>query len=272
MEDMGPIIDEFLTESYENLDQLDQDFVTLESDPKEDGLLARIFRAIHTLKGTCGFLGFSKLESVAHVGENLLSKLRDRELEVTPETITALLTMGDAIRQMLGCIEQDGNEGEIDYSALVETLTRLQNGHSESNGSNGSNGSTRKGEAGHEVAPGAPTPPEDAAAAKDPRDSKGPCERGPMNTYSPESSMAISLVEHLFQKSFCRARSDRAGGRFGKRLDSLSLRDSSSEFLAGASWLHEPSATTLLTCMSCEKRWKFIPWARLPKRSSMVRR
>ena len=65
MDDMSSIIGEFLTESYENLDQLDQHLVDLEANPGEKNLLASIFRTIHTIKGTCGFLGFSKLESIA---------------------------------------------------------------------------------------------------------------------------------------------------------------------------------------------------------------
>jgi HPt (histidine-containing phosphotransfer) domain-containing protein len=71
------IVREFLVESAENLDLLDRELVRLEKDPRNRDTLASVFRTIHTIKGTCGFLGFTKLESVAHVGENLLSKLRD---------------------------------------------------------------------------------------------------------------------------------------------------------------------------------------------------
>jgi HPt (histidine-containing phosphotransfer) domain-containing protein len=67
------IVREFLVESSENLDLLDRELINLEKDPGNRGTLASIFRTIHTIKGTCGFLGFTKLESVAHVGENLLS-------------------------------------------------------------------------------------------------------------------------------------------------------------------------------------------------------
>ncbi len=128
MDDMSPIIGEFLTESYENLDQLDQDLVDLEANPGEKNLLASIFRTIHTIKGTCGFLGFTKLESVAHVGENLLSKLRDGELSMTPDIANSLLTMVDAVREILSNIENDHSEGDIDYSDLVELITHLQSG------------------------------------------------------------------------------------------------------------------------------------------------
>ena len=64
------IVREFLVESSENLDLLDRELINLEKDPGNRGTLASIFRTIHTIKGTCGFLGFTKLESVAHVGEN----------------------------------------------------------------------------------------------------------------------------------------------------------------------------------------------------------
>ena len=79
---MDDVVKEFLVESYENLDEMDRDLVALEQDPESSDILARIFRTLHTIKGTCGFLGFSKLESVAHASENLLSKLRDGELLV----------------------------------------------------------------------------------------------------------------------------------------------------------------------------------------------
>jgi two-component system chemotaxis sensor kinase CheA len=118
------IVREFLVESSENLDLLDRELINLEKDPGNRGTLASIFRTIHTIKGTCGFLGFTKLESVAHVGENLLSKLRDGELALNPEMTTALLAMVDAIRQMLASVEAIGNEGERNDQELIQTLTR----------------------------------------------------------------------------------------------------------------------------------------------------
>ena len=127
MDDMSSIIGEFLTESYENLDQLDQHLVDLEANPGEKGLLASIFRTIHTIKGTCGFLGFTKLESVAHVGENLLSKLRDGDLSMTPDIAHSLLSMVDAVREILSSIEKNRSEGDIDYSDLVNQIDSLQN-------------------------------------------------------------------------------------------------------------------------------------------------
>src|SRR5262249_43824333 len=89
--DQSDIMHEFLVESHENLDQLDRDLVALEQDPRSRETLGSIFRTIHTIKGTCGFLGFGKLESVAHAGENLLSKMRDGEIELSSDITSGLL-------------------------------------------------------------------------------------------------------------------------------------------------------------------------------------
>ena len=120
------IVKEFLIESYENLDRLDRDLVELEKNPRDPNALAGVFRTIHTIKGTCGFLGFGKLEKVAHVGENLLSRIRDGQVSLTPEITTALLSMVDAVRQMLKEVELTGGDGEVDYPEIREELTRLQ--------------------------------------------------------------------------------------------------------------------------------------------------
>ncbi len=125
MDEMDEIIEEFLVESHENLDRLDAEFVRLEDDPDDVDVLAGIFRDIHTIKGTSGFLGYGKLESVAHVGENLLSKLRDGDLRLNAERTSALLAMVDAIRQILARIEADRVEGDGDYDALVARLERV---------------------------------------------------------------------------------------------------------------------------------------------------
>lgn len=119
------VVREFLVESYENLEQLDRDLVLLEQDHLSQPTLGSIFRTIHTIKGTCGFLGFGKLESVAHVGENLLSKLRDGDLQLRPDITTALLALVDTVREILGNIESVGAEGEADYTDLMQTLVRF---------------------------------------------------------------------------------------------------------------------------------------------------
>jgi len=125
MSDMDEVVREFLVESYEGLDQLDRDLVALELDPKNSDRLSAIFRCIHTVKGTCGFLGFGKLEKVAHVGENLLSLLRDGKIELSQDITSGLLKLVDAVRQMLSAIEATGAEGTVDYSALEAELADL---------------------------------------------------------------------------------------------------------------------------------------------------
>lgn len=122
MEVMDEIVAEFLVESHENLDQLDQDLVALEREPGSRELLSSIFRTVHTIKGTCGFLAFGKLEAVTHVGESLLSRLRDGEMSLNPELTSILLEMVDVVRSLLASIEESGNEGDADYSELVGRL------------------------------------------------------------------------------------------------------------------------------------------------------
>jgi two-component system chemotaxis sensor kinase CheA len=131
---MDSIIAEFLAESVENLDQLDQDLVTLEKDPSDREVFARIFRTIHTIKGTCGFLAYQKLEDVTHVGESLLSRLRDGSLDLSPEMTTDLLAMIDAVRVILASIDTTGTEGDGDYSDLIARLKGHEKAAAEGDG------------------------------------------------------------------------------------------------------------------------------------------
>ena len=125
MEAIDEIVAEFVVESHENLDQLDRDLLALEQDPGSRELLAGVFRTIHTIKGTSGFLAFGRLEKLTHVGENLLSRLRDGRIALTAARSTALLQMVDAIRRLLADIEETGAEGDADHSALIATLSAL---------------------------------------------------------------------------------------------------------------------------------------------------
>jgi two-component system chemotaxis sensor kinase CheA len=123
---MDDIVKDFLIESGENLDRLDQELVQFEADPQSKELVASIFRTIHTIKGSCGFLGFTRLEKVAHAGESLLSRLRDAELSLTAEVTSGLLAMVDAVRHMLSEIQSTGQDGENDYPELLLVLKQLQ--------------------------------------------------------------------------------------------------------------------------------------------------
>ena len=125
MDEIDEIVQEFLVESHENLDRLDRDLLALEQDPGSRELLAGVFRTIHTIKGTSGFLAFHRLEELTHVGENLLSRLRDGRIALTDARSTALLQMVDAVRGLLADIEATGGEGDADHSALIATLSAL---------------------------------------------------------------------------------------------------------------------------------------------------
>ena len=120
-------IAEFLAEAGENVDVIDRDLLQLEANPTPE-LIARIFRATHTIKGACGFMGLTKLESVSHAAENLLARLRDGALPMSRPIADILLRSSDAIRQILGCLGRDGSEGEVDYSPLIGALAAACNG------------------------------------------------------------------------------------------------------------------------------------------------
>jgi two-component system chemotaxis sensor kinase CheA len=123
VEEQDPdVLREFLVESYENLGRLDQELVELENHPQDKSLLASIFRTIHTIKGTCGFLGFATLEKITHQAESVLSQLRDGQRNLTPALITLILETVDAVRKVLASIEASGQEGSEPFDALTAKL------------------------------------------------------------------------------------------------------------------------------------------------------
>ncbi len=123
---MDELTREFLIESQEGLDRMERCLTELEESPQDAELLAEIFRSVHTIKGTTGFLGYSRLESLSHAGENLLGMLRDGRLTANAEIISALLGLLDSLRAILALIESEGAEGEGDDRAVIERLVSLQ--------------------------------------------------------------------------------------------------------------------------------------------------
>lgn len=128
MEEEEDLLKEFLIECAEGVGRLDQEFVALEKEAENPSLLASIFRTIHTIKGTCGFLGLPKLESIAHVAENVLSKMRDRKMTVTPERITVLLGAVDVIKEILAHLETAGSEPDKNYDVVRQSLDAVLTG------------------------------------------------------------------------------------------------------------------------------------------------
>lgn len=125
MFDDTEIIEEFLAESRENLDALDSYLLKIERDPQQTDGVAEVFRTIHTIKGTCGFLGFKNLEQLTHHGETLLGKIRDGELTPTAEIVDALLRTIDCVREILACIDSGQSDDTIQTKSLVRELERL---------------------------------------------------------------------------------------------------------------------------------------------------
>jgi two-component system chemotaxis sensor kinase CheA len=122
---MDDVIREFIVESSENLQRMEQELVLLEREPDNAEIIADIFRTVHTIKGTCGFFDFFGLEELGHAGENLLSRLRDREVAVDSEITDALLALVDGLRKFLANIEADGTEGVVDTAELIGRLSEL---------------------------------------------------------------------------------------------------------------------------------------------------
>lgn len=125
---MDDLLREFLTETNESIAQLDVELVRLEQNPEDPDLISSIFRLVHTVKGTCGFLGLPRLEKVAHAGENVLGKFRDRELPVTPHAVTLILRSIDTIKRLLSILEETEAEQPGDDSDLIAELDAMAAG------------------------------------------------------------------------------------------------------------------------------------------------
>jgi two-component system chemotaxis sensor kinase CheA len=123
---MDELTREFLIESQEGLDRMERCLTDLEVRPQDAGLIGEIFRSVHTIKGTTGFLGFKRLEKLAHGGESLLGLLREGKLTADRQIISGLLQLLDGLRSILKTIEANSNEGEGDDEILIGWLEELQ--------------------------------------------------------------------------------------------------------------------------------------------------
>ncbi|MEC4593798.1 Hpt domain-containing protein, partial [Nitrospirillum amazonense] len=125
---MDDLLSEFLTETNENIAVLDVELVRLEQNPNDPSLLSNIFRLVHTIKGTCGFLGLPRLEAVAHASENVLGRFRDGELNVSPYAVTLILESLDAIKSILLVLEKTEAEPAGNDEDLINRLNALAEG------------------------------------------------------------------------------------------------------------------------------------------------
>jgi two-component system chemotaxis sensor kinase CheA len=125
---MDDLLHEFLEEANESLTKLDQEFIILEKDPNNQEVIGSLFRVMHTIKGTSGFLGFERLQKVAHSAENVMDKVRAKELSADSNVVSMVLEAVDAIKYIVSEIEQNSIEPDVDYSELSERLNALAKG------------------------------------------------------------------------------------------------------------------------------------------------
>jgi len=128
---MDDLLREFLTETSESLDTVDNQLVRFEQEPNNAKILDNIFRLVHTIKGTCGFLGLPRLEALAHAGETLMGKFRDG-MPVTAEAVTLILSSIDRIKEILAGLEATEAEPEgTDQDLIVELEAMVERGMAE---------------------------------------------------------------------------------------------------------------------------------------------
>src|SRR5690349_14335764 len=124
---MDDLLREFLTETSESLDTVDNQLVKFEQDPNNARILDNIFRLVHTIKGTCGFLGLPRLEALAHAGETLMGKFRDG-MPVTAGAVSLILSSIDRIKEILAGLEATETEPEGSDEDLIEKLHEMAEG------------------------------------------------------------------------------------------------------------------------------------------------
>ena len=166
---MDDLLADFLTETNESLADLDVALVKLEQTPDDAATLSLIFRMVHTIKGTCGFLGLPRLERVAHAGENVLGRVRDKVLPVTPDLVTAVLSAIDRIKLIIAGIAATESEPQGDDAPLIAALDAVSEG---------------RAAAAQPVAPPAPSEPAPAVAEA------APVEAVPVETATPPPPQA----------------------------------------------------------------------------------
>lgn len=125
---MDELVQDFLVETKDGLEVLDKDLIALESEPEDAGVIGNIFRVMHTIKGTCGFLGLQRLESIAHAGENILDCIRDGKISPTPPIVSVIFECVDQIKYLTEYLEENEEEPEGSDQDLIKRLNQCASG------------------------------------------------------------------------------------------------------------------------------------------------
>ena len=132
---MDDLVAEFIAETNESLGLIDNDLIALEQNPNDKAIIGNLFRLVHTIKGTCGFLGLSRLEKLAHHGENVMGRFRDGDLEVKQEYVSLILEAVDQIKALIETLETTGAEPEGNDAELIAKLDAVYEGRDPSSAS-----------------------------------------------------------------------------------------------------------------------------------------
>jgi len=131
MDELQELLEDFLIEAFEMIEEMDQDLVELENNPDDLELLNKIFRVAHTIKGSGSFLNFDKLTHLTHHMEAVLDKARKGELTITPEIMDVILESVDAMKAILEYIRDNGSDEapDVDVEPIVKKLDAIVNGN-----------------------------------------------------------------------------------------------------------------------------------------------
>ena len=201
---MDDLLREFLTETSEHLDTVDVELVRFEQEPNNEAILRNIFRLVHTIKGTCGFLGLPRLEALAHAAETLMGKFRDGAT-VTKEAVSLILVTLDRIKGILSELERHACEPEGGDADLIESLARMAASKAAPNPSGGLGRPLGPGEVSLDVLERAfreaPGPDVEEAPANLPQPEPGGIAAGETSDASPAKAQTIRVnidtIEHL---------------------------------------------------------------------------
>ena len=187
------VIDDYIVETTELIEQTEQDLVTLESQPDDKDLLNRIFRAVHTIKGTSSFLGFERMAALTHRGEDVLNKLRHGEMAVDAHVMDVLLETVDTARLLLNSIRENGSEGEHDIAGVLSQLDELLRESAAETGDAGAEQAAEEAPRTGEESPA--TPQADECGREEKTQDVEECESPAVAEKTPEKSARTAAAE-----------------------------------------------------------------------------